>query len=329
MRRRIQEYAPVRIVDRGAKVIVMGEEPGATMVGQMLEELLIAVRSGHTPSLADVAYAFDEIRDKRVENLGAVLGETPTALRRDIQIKPRTRGQSQYVDAIRTHMVTIGIGPAGTGKTYLAMAMAVSALLNKQVNRLILTRPAVEAGESLGFLPGDLRQKVNPYLRPLYDALYSMVDTDRVQRFIDRGMIEVAPLAFMRGRTLDRAFVILDEAQNTTPEQMKMFLTRLGEGSTAVITGDVTQVDLPRGNKSGLTEAERILRHTEGISIVQLTRRDVVRHSVVQGIIDAYEADLEAHKPHGDAAPRVVRGPHLLTEHELPHVSHEEGHKQQ
>ncbi len=298
LRKRIQEEAPVRIIDRGAKVVVIGDEASTSMVGEMLDEMLVAVRNGHTPTMADVNYALSEARNRNVSQLGSVMSEVPRALRRDIQIKPRTHGQKRYLDAIRSHDVTLAIGPAGTGKTYLAMAAAVSALLNKEVSRLILTRPAVEAGENLGFLPGDLEQKVNPYLRPLYDALYSMVDVDRVRRLIDREMIEVAPLAFMRGRTLSHAFAILDEAQNTTLEQMKMFLTRLGEGSRAVVTGDVTQIDLPRGTRSGLVEAQRILKNTEGIAIVNLTRSDVVRHPLVQGIIDAFEADAQRQESH-------------------------------
>ena len=253
--------------------------------------MLAAVRGGHTPTVADLTYALNEAKNHRAEDLGVTLSRVPGALRRDMRIKPRTRGQARYLEAIKSCAVTLGIGPAGTGKTFLAMAAAVSALLNKEVNRLVLTRPAVEAGESLGFLPGDLKQKVNPYLRPLYDALYAMVEVERVHRFVDREMIEVAPLAFMRGRTLGNAFAILDEAQNTTTEQMKMFLTRLGEGSRAVITGDITQIDLPKGTSSGLVEARRILRKTEGIAIIHLTRGDVVRHPLVQGIIEAYEAE--------------------------------------
>lgn len=269
-------------------------------MGRMLAEMLVAVRNGHTPSVADVSYAMTEARNgvrRREEPVFDV--SSPRGLRGEIAVKPRTRGQAQYLDAIKNHGVTLVIGPAGTGKTYLAMAAAVSALLNKEVNRLILTRPAVEAGESLGFLPGDLQQKVNPYLRPLYDALYAMVDVERARRMVEREVIEVAPLAFMRGRTLNNAFAILDEAQNTTPEQMKMFLTRLGEGSRAVVTGDVTQIDLPRGTKSGLVEAQRILKGTEGIAIVHMRRSDVVRHPLVQHIVDAYEA-AERHAEHGN-----------------------------
>jgi phosphate starvation-inducible protein PhoH and related proteins len=289
LRKRIQEATSVRIVDRGAKVVVVGDDADTESIGKLLDEMLVAVRKGHTPTLDDVSYALGEVRGTQIDDLGAILGEVPEALRRDIQIKPRTRGQRRYLDAVHGHDLTLAIGPAGTGKTYLAMAAAVSALLNKQVNRLILTRPAVEAGENLGFLPGDLQQKVNPYLRPLYDALYSMVDVERARRLMDREMIEVAPLAFMRGRTLDHAFLILDEAQNTTTEQMKMFLTRFGEGSRAVITGDVTQIDLPAGKKSGLVEASHILQGTEGVAIVHLNRGDVVRHRLVQNIVDAYE----------------------------------------
>ncbi|MDZ4858632.1 MAG: PhoH family protein [Candidatus Hydrogenedentes bacterium] len=264
--------------------------------------MLVAVRNGHTPSVHDVSYALSEVRESRTESLGAILGGSASrGLRGDIAIKPRTRGQSDYLDAIKGHGVTLVIGPAGTGKTYLAVAAAVSALLNKEVGRLILTRPAVEAGENLGFLPGDLQQKVNPYLRPLFDALSAMLDADRVRRMIERETIEVAPLAFMRGRTLDRSFAILDEAQNTTVEQMKMFLTRLGEGSRAVITGDVTQIDLPRGMRSGLVDAERVLQNTEGIAIVHLHRRDVVRHPLVQNIIEAYEVAERAAASEQDA----------------------------
>ncbi|HOZ47105.1 MAG TPA: PhoH family protein [Candidatus Hydrogenedentes bacterium] len=220
---------------------------------------------------------------------GAELTEGWHGLRPDIRIRPRTSGQKRYLKAIQEDPLTLVIGPAGTGKTYLAMAAAVSALLSKSAKRLILTRPAVEAGESLGFLPGDLEQKVNPYLRPLHDALYSMVDADRARRFIEREQIEVAPLAYMRGRTLDNAFVILDEAQNTTTEQMLMFLTRLGEGSRAVVTGDITQIDLPKSTVSGLVRAQQVLRHVEGVSIIHLSKWDVVRHPLVQRIVDAYE----------------------------------------
>jgi len=282
------------------------------MINNLLGEMLIAVRNGHTPSINDIDYALAEAGNhpqtripaavnasasvsadttpQHDESLGKILSATHPVLRADIHVRPRTHGQKHYLETVYNNEITLAIGPAGTGKTYLGMAAAVSALLNKEVNRLVLTRPAVEAGESLGFLPGDLEEKVNPYLRPLYDALYSMVDIDKVHRLMDRRQIEVAPLAFMRGRTLDHAFVILDEAQNTTSEQMMMFLTRLGQGSRAVITGDITQGDLPKGTTSGLAEAQHRLKGIPGIGIVHLTKRDVVRNPLVQRIIDAYES---------------------------------------
>ena len=290
----------MRIVDRGAKVVVIGEEPETTIVGQAISTMLEAVRNGHSPTAHDWHYALDEARARRADDLGSVIGAPAAALRKDMQTKPRTRGQAEYLEAIRTHGLTISIGPAGTGKTYLAMAAAVSALLNKSVERLILTRPAVEAGENLGFLPGDLKEKVNPYLRPLYDALYAMVDRDRARRMLEREVIEVAPLAFMRGRTLSNAFVILDEAQNTTCAQMKMFLTRLGENSKAVVTGDTTQIDLPPRTKSGLLDAVARLQGVEDVAIIRLQRADVVRARLVQNIVAAYEEYDKAHET-GDA----------------------------
>ncbi|MBI2433060.1 MAG: PhoH family protein [Candidatus Hydrogenedentes bacterium] len=290
LRKRIQQESQVRIVDRGAKIIIVGDPKDASFVGGLLEDMLVAVRRGHTPTLAELDYALGDARAEEGGTFEQVMGHQPSIIRSDVAVHPRTHGQKHYLQAIQEFDLTLVIGPAGTGKTYLAMAAAVSALLNKRVKRLILTRPAVEAGESLGFLPGDLAEKVNPYLRPLYDALYSMVDMEQVGRFIEQERIEVAPLAFMRGRTLDSAFVILDEAQNTTADQMKMFLTRLGQGSRAVITGDVTQIDLPKGATSGLVQAAEVLRHTPGIGIVHLTKQDVVRNPLVQRIIDAYEA---------------------------------------
>jgi phosphate starvation-inducible PhoH-like protein len=292
----------VRIVDRGAKVVIIGDDHDARLISGLLREMLDAVRQGYVPTLADLNYALAERREGDGASLAQILAEKPAALRKEIHIRARTRGQRKYLDAIHGNEMTLVIGPAGTGKTYLAMAAAVSALLSKQVQRLILTRPAVEAGENLGFLPGDLEAKVNPYLRPLYDALYAMVDMEQVRRWIDQERIEVAPLAFMRGRTLDHAFVILDEAQNTTTEQMLMFLTRLGQGSRAVITGDITQVDLPRTKQSGLIQARRILDNVPGIGVVHLDQQDVVRNPLVQRIIMAYDADKAA----AEAAESVV-----------------------
>jgi phosphate starvation-inducible PhoH-like protein len=269
---------------RGNEITVTGED--AERVGRLFEELVLLLEAGQSLDTANVGRTIDMIRaDERpsevltAEVLRSTKGRT---------VRPKTSGQKRYVDAIRDNVVTFGIGPAGTGKSWLAVAMAVQALQAKQVNRIILTRPAVEAGERLGFLPGDLMAKVDPYLRPLFDALFDMVEPEGAQRLLDRGTIEVAPLAFMRGRTLNDSFIILDEAQNTSPEQMKMFLTRIGFGSKAVVTGDVTQVDVPHG-RSGLRDIEPVLAHIEGISFVHLSQRDVVRHRIVQDIVDAYE----------------------------------------
>ncbi len=282
---------------------ILGEAEDVAIAERLLEELLATVREGQTPTVDDVAYGFREVREANSPDIGSVVGTTPTVLRRDIAIKPRTSGQRAYLEAIRENELVLAIGPAGTGKTYLAMAAAVSALLNKEVNRIVLTRPAVEAGENLGFLPGDMSEKVNPYLRPLFDALYSMVDPERVKKWFERDQVEVAPLAFMRGRTLDHCFAILDEAQNTTTAQMKMFLTRFGQGSRAIITGDVTQVDLSEGTESGLTEASRVLARTKGVGTVSLESSDVVRHPLVQEIVEAYESDERAR----DRAPKTKR----------------------
>jgi len=282
----------VRVVDRGTKVVIVGDDAETKRAGALLSNLLEAVRGGHTPTLSDLELMLENGAASSESRLPH--GEKPSIIRHDVQVHPRTQGQREYLDMIAKCDITLATGPAGTGKTYLAMAAAVSALLSQQVKRLILTRPAIEAGESLGFLPGDLEQKVNPYLRPLYDALYTMVDLERVQRLIEQGRIEVVPLAFMRGRTLDQAFAILDEGQNTTTDQMIMFLTRLGQGSKAVITGDITQTDLPRGKQSGLVEAKRILSNVPGIGTVSLSKGDVVRNPLVQRVIDAYEADKQA-----------------------------------
>jgi phosphate starvation-inducible protein PhoH and related proteins len=280
----------VRIRTQGHDLLVEGEPPGLDRVDRVVGQLASLVRDGYKLSNADVKTASDLVaQDETVDLRDHFLkGSLTSAGRR--RVAPKSVNQRRYLDAIEQHDIVFGIGPAGTGKTYLAMAQAVSYLVAKKVSRIILARPAVEAGEKLGFLPGDLQEKVNPYLRPLYDALYDMLDTERVARYLERGTIEIAPIAFMRGRTLNDSFVILDEAQNTTSEQMKMFLTRLGFGSKAVITGDVTQIDLPTGRMSGLVEAMKVVSAIDGISFVYFDERDVVRHRLVQQIVKAYEA---------------------------------------
>ena len=273
-----------KIMVRGNEISIDGQE--AERVGKLFEELVVLLERGHALDTANVGRTIDMVMaDERpsevltAEVLKGAKGRT---------VRPKTSGQKRYTDAIAQNTITFGIGPAGTGKSYLAVALAVQALQAKQVTRIILTRPAVEAGERLGFLPGDLMAKVDPYLRPLYDALTDMLEPEGMARLLDRGLVEVAPLAFMRGRTLNSSFIILDEAQNTTPEQMKMFLTRIGFGSKAVITGDVTQIDIA-GNRSGLLGLEDVLKEIDGIAFVRLTGRDVVRHRIVQDIVDAYE----------------------------------------
>ena len=279
----------VRIRTQGHELLVDGESPDLDKVDRVVGQLASLMRDGYKLSITDVKTASslvaqDESVDLREHFLKGSL--TPAGKRR---VAPKTVNQRRYLDAIDQHDIVFGIGPAGTGKTYLAMAQGVAYLVAKKVSRIILARPAVEAGEKLGFLPGDLQEKVNPYLRPLYDALYDMLDMERVARYIERGTIEIAPIAFMRGRTLNDSFVILDEAQNTTSEQMKMFLTRLGFGAKAVITGDVTQIDLPSGRTSGLVEAMKVVGSIEGISFIHFDERDVVRHKLVQQIVRAYE----------------------------------------
>ena len=256
-----------------------------------MSQLADLVSDGYVLSKGDVKCAAQLVADDAAVDLREYLGKRPVRPSSKRQVNPKSLNQRRYLDAIENHDVVLGVGPAGTGKTYLAMAEAVAFLSAKRVSRIVLARPAVEAGEKLGFLPGDLQEKVNPYLRPLYDALHDMLDAERVHRLLDRGVIEIAPLAFMRGRTLNDAFVVLDEAQNTTPEQMKMFLTRLGFGSKAVVTGDITQIDLPTGCNSGLVEAMRIVKAVEGVVLVRFDERDVVRHPLVQAIVKAYETD--------------------------------------
>ena len=274
----------VEIHVRGNEIAITGDE--ADKVGHLFEELVLLLERGQRLEPASVVRTIDMVRHD--ERPSEVLTAEVLRSARGRTIRPKSAGQKRYVDAIRENVITFGIGPAGTGKSWLAVAMAVQALQAKQVERIILTRPAVEAGERLGFLPGDLAAKIDPYLRPLYDALYDMVEPDGAQKLLERGTVEVAPLAFMRGRTLNNSFIILDEAQNTTPEQMKMFLTRLGFGSKIVVTGDITQVDLPGGSQSGLRVVRDILEGVEDIHFAQLTSGDVVRHRLVGDIVDAY-----------------------------------------
>jgi phosphate starvation-inducible protein PhoH and related proteins len=283
----------VEIHVRGNEIAITGDE--ADKVGHLFEELVLLLERGQRLEPASVVRTIDMVRAD--ERPSEVLTAEVLRSARGRTVRPKSGGQKRYVDAIRDNVITFGIGPAGTGKSWLAVAMAVQALQAKQVDRIILTRPAVEAGERLGFLPGDLAAKIDPYLRPLYDALYDMVEPEGAQRLLERGTVEVAPLAFMRGRTLNQSFIILDEAQNATPEQMKMFLTRIGFGSKAVVTADMTQVDLPTG-RSGMTNLERVLGDIDGLAFVRLTSKDVVRHRIVQDIVDAYErADVARAKP--------------------------------
>jgi phosphate starvation-inducible PhoH-like protein len=286
----LRERLDCRMLLRGNRLTIEGDDERVTEARAVVDELVELIAGGHEigPSTIDaVVRALDQAEDIRD------VFEDVVWRHRGKKIAPKTVTQKRYVDAIRQHIVTFAIGPAGTGKTYLAMALAVAALADRQVGRIILTRPAVEAGERLGFLPGDMLAKVDPYLRPLFDALYDMLDPDRLNAYIDRGTIEVAPLAFMRGRTLNDSFIILDEAQNTSPEQMQMFLTRLGFGSRMVVTGDVTQVDLPREQASGLIHVQSILATVEGVAFVRFTHEDVVRHKLVQRIVEAYKRHAE------------------------------------
>lgn len=285
----IEQECGVSISLRGAELCVSGEEADVALAISVIEKLLEMIHRGDPVDRSRIRYAIALAREGKVDMIDEILRSVVAITHRGKQIRCKTLGQQQYVEAIRTHDLTFAVGPAGTGKTYLAMALAVVALKNKEIERIVLTRPAVEAGEKLGFLPGDMTQKVDPYLRPLYDALYDFMGTDSYQKLVERGVVEVAPLAYMRGRTLSDSFIILDEAQNTTSEQMKMFLTRLGFNSRVVVTGDVTQTDLPYGKRSGLAEALEILGDIPEIGIVRLTSRDVVRHELVQRIVDAYD----------------------------------------
>jgi phosphate starvation-inducible protein PhoH and related proteins len=286
--RLIEKLAAVNLGIRGNAVSITGDPISVLHIRNLLSQLYQISGKGYPLFPADIEYAHRILSEDATADLQRIFLDTVFISSKKRIIAPKSIAQKSYIDAIRSSDMVFGIGPAGTGKTYLAMAMAISALLEKKVNRISLARPAVEAGEKLGFLPGDLAEKVNPYLRPLYDALFDMIDFDRASALIHKGVIEVAPLAFMRGRTLNDSFVILDEAQNTTSEQMKMFLTRLGYGSKAVITGDVTQIDLPTDKMSGLVEAERLLSKTDGIRFVHFSELDVVRHPLVQEVIRAY-----------------------------------------
>jgi phosphate starvation-inducible PhoH-like protein len=283
-----QEFS-VTVVNRDGELRVEGEPEDTMLACKAIQALLTLSSRGESIGEQNVRYVIGLVRSGREAQISELTGDVLCISAKGRPIKPKTIGQKEYIASVLKNTVTIGVGPAGTGKTYLAVAAAVQAFRDKQVNRIILTRPAVEAGERLGFLPGDLQSKVDPYLRPLYDALFDMLGAETYQKYLERGNIEVAPLAYMRGRTLDDSFIILDEAQNTSREQMKMFLTRLGFGSKIVITGDVTQIDLPDGKASGLKEAMRVLRKVEGIGICELTNADVVRHVMVQRIVAAYE----------------------------------------
>ena len=285
----IEKSFNVSIISRGSDIKISGDAEDVSRAVKAIDGLLTLINKGDTLTEQNVRYIISLVSEGNEEKISDYSSEFVTITAKGKPIKPKTLGQKNYIKAMRENTITLGIGPAGTGKTYLAVAMAVKAFRAHDVNRIILTRPAVEAGEKLGFLPGDLQNKVDPYLRPLYDALFEMLGAENFQKYQERGNIEVAPLAYMRGRTLDDSFIILDEAQNTTPEQMKMFLTRIGFGSKVVITGDVTQIDLPDPKKSGLVEASRVLKKVEDISIIKFSDKDVVRHKIVQDIVKAYD----------------------------------------
>jgi phosphate starvation-inducible PhoH-like protein len=288
----------VSIICRDSEIKVSGEEEPVSKAVRAVESLLTLINKGNPLTEQTLRYVVSMVQDGTEDKLSSLSDDCICITTKGRPVRPKTLGQKKYVDAIKQNTVTFGVGPAGTGKTYLAVAMAVRSFRAHDINRIVLTRPAVEAGEKLGFLPGDLQNKVDPYLRPLYDALFDMLGAENYQKYVEKGNIEVAPLAYMRGRTLDDSFIILDEAQNTTPEQMKMFLTRLGFNSKAVITGDITQIDLPDIKRSGLMDAVKILKNVDDISINYLTNKDVVRHRIVQDIIKAYERYYEEGKRH-------------------------------
>ena len=287
--RLLEQELGVQVTNRDGELRISGEAEDVMHAAKAVQAMLTLSSRGEALGEQNVRYIIDMVRTGKEEQISELAGDVLCISAKGRPVKPKTLGQKEYIASVLKNTVTIGVGPAGTGKTYLAVAAAVQAFREKQVNRIILTRPAVEAGERLGFLPGDLQSKVDPYLRPLYDALFDMLGAETYQKYLERGNIEVAPLAYMRGRTLDDSFIILDEAQNTSREQMKMFLTRLGFGSKIVITGDITQIDLPADKVSGLREAMRVLKKVEGIGICELTNADVVRHVMVQRIVKAYE----------------------------------------
>lgn len=291
----IEEGLDVKLISRDDDIRLSGNKENIEKASAVIEKLMSVAAQNEPITKQTVSYLVGLAAEGQMDKVREFPGDYICLTARGRQIKSKTHGQKKYVNAIKNNTVVFGIGPAGTGKTFLAVAMAVNAFRDKQVNRIVLTRPAVEAGEKLGFLPGDMQNKVDPYLRPLYDALYEIMGTETYQKYLEKGMIEIAPLAYMRGRTLDDSFIILDEAQNTTPEQMKMFLTRIGFGSKAVVTGDITQIDLPGDKKSGLKEVTKILHDIDGLEFVYLTEKDVVRHELVQKIIKAYER-FESHR---------------------------------
>ncbi len=285
----LEQEFQVSFALRGDRIEITGEEDNCLLAKRAAEKLQLLIRRGETPDPARVRYLVSLLRENMEDQMDEILQDVVAVTHRGRPIKARTLGQRDYIEKVKHNTLTLAVGPAGTGKTYLAMAMAVVALRNKEVERIVLTRPAVEAGEKLGFLPGDMTQKVDPYLRPLFDALYELMGVESYQRLQERGTLEIAPLAFMRGRTLNDSFIILDEAQNTTTEQMKMFLTRLGQGSRCVVTGDITQIDLPKGKVSGLAEALQVLKEVPDVGIAMLREKDVVRHELVQRIVQAYD----------------------------------------
>ena len=309
--KKVEEAYGVVVVNRGEQIQITGNGNAVAKAEAVLQKLAVFAQKGENIGDQQVNYLIASQGDVDFAQIEKINDDTVCITASGRPVKPKTMGQKKYLDQIRNNTVVFSIGPAGTGKTYLAMAMAITAFRNQQVNRIILTRPAIEAGEKLGFLPGDLQQKVDPYLRPLYDALHDIMGAETFHRNVEKGAIEVAPLAYMRGRTLDNSFIVLDEAQNTTPEQMKMFLTRIGFGSKAVITGDITQIDLPDGKYSGLRDAIGILDNVEGIGISHLTAKDVVRHPLVQKIIQAYEKRdaRNAYKQQANKQRRLARRP--------------------